>query len=153
MPITEKQIGTQAAAMLAAELRVRTSGFAGHARRNGQKSVKDAEALARYQTYGTAQDGNKKQYLRKIAVRMERHGFVQHYGADTLREGGERTRNKPKPVTYRFRTHYFNMKATPFLNDSVENSGIVPFVLSELTKLRSEELVANIKKWIESPHT
>lgn len=146
---TEKEIGTRAASMLTTELRSRTEGFANHARGQGKKSIKDAEARAAFKTYGTAGEGNRKQYLRKIAIRMERHGFVQHYGVDTVREGSERTRNKPKPVTYRFKSHYFNMKATPFLNDSVENSGIVPFVLSELTKLRGEELVANIKKWIE----
>lgn len=41
------------------------------------------------------------------------------------------------------------MKAQPFIDRAIDESGVVPFVLREVTKHRGEELMLLIKKFME----
>ncbi|CDN79551.1 hypothetical protein [Elizabethkingia anophelis] len=147
----EKQIADKAVQMLTTALRSKTSSFAAHVNRSeGDVSLKDAEAKATVKKYGTKRDGNQSMYMRKLSIRMGKHGFVQQYGVNTTRSGGTRTREKPKEVTYGFKAHYFEMKPQPFINEAIEQSGVIPFVMEKITSLRSEEIVFNVKKIIEN---
>ena len=94
-----------------------------------------------------------KAYLKGIAIKMPRHGFIQHYGieASRVRAGGTRTREKPKQTTYFFRAHLYSkgMKEKPFINDAIEASEAVAYLAEELPKQRGEELLIFIKQQLE----
>lgn len=145
----EREIAKKAEQMLESSLRSKTSRFANHVRGADEVSLKDATAKAKVKKYGLVRNGTAKYYMRSLGIKMARHGFIQHYGVDTVRQSGERTRKKPKETTYRFRHHIMNMKPTPFIDSAVDDSGVVPFVLENVTKHRSEEILVHIKRTIE----
>ncbi len=150
----ERHIAKQAEQMLENALKSKATGFKAHYYRNADeeaKAIKNVKAKAKVKKYGLVKNGTAKHYMRSLAIRMDRHGFVQHYGIDTIRAGGTRKRDKPKPTEYDFKAHYMGMRAHPFISDAIEESGVVPFVLRELTKHRSEELMVNIKRYMEDP--
>lgn len=145
---TEKQIGKQAAQMLENSLRGNMSMFSAHIAGGDKKSIREARVIATTKRYGE-KGMPKTHYLRKISIKMEQHGFVQHYGVDTLRASGERTRTKPRLFTYRYKVHKMRMTAKPFIDKAVEQSGVVPFVLENITKIRNEQVFVSIKNWLE----
>ncbi len=145
----ERQIARKAEEMLNSALHAKTAGFKSHVKGDDELSLKDALAKAKVKKYGKVKDGNAKFYMRRLSIKMEKHGFVQHYGVNRLRESGKRTRKKPRITEYSFKTHAMNMKATPFLSQAIENSGVIPFVLREITKFRSEEIMLGIKRFME----
>lgn len=137
--------------MLTGALRSGTTGFADHANRAaGKQSLKDAFAVAKVKKYGTKKNGNLNHYMRTLSIKMERHGFVQHFGVATLRGAGTRTRKQPRELTYSFRTHQFDLPAQPFINKAVDSSGVVPFVMSNVARIRSEEILVHVKKLLEN---
>lgn len=147
----ELQVARKAEQMLESALRQKTSGFAEHLNRPvEQVSLKDATAKAKVKQYGRVKNGTKARYMRSLSIVMEKHGFVQHFGIDNTRDGGTRTRKIPKETTYSFKSHLMNMKAKPFINQAVESSGVVPFVMENITKLRSKELLFYVKKVLEN---
>lgn len=149
--MTEKKIGDKAALMLQNALRSSAGRFGSHLR--GDKHIKDVEAKSRVRN-SKRQDGTKQPYLRGVAVVMVRHGFVQHYGIEVgrIRKGSERTRRKPKETKYSFRSHRYSkgMKAQPFIDEAVKNSGAVEYIARELPKVRGEELLVYVKKYLEN---
>ena len=147
----ELQVAIKAEQMLESALRSKTSSFADHVnRKDGDVSLKNATANAKVKQYGSVRNGTKRRFMRSLAIKMARHGFVQHFGVDTTRNGGTRTRTRPQNITYGFRSHVMKMKAQPFINDAVEKSGVINFVMENVTKLRSEELLFEVKKILEN---
>lgn len=144
--MTEQQVARKAQQMLQTALRGNMSQFGAHISA-GKKSIREATATASLKKYGE-KGMPKTYYLRKIGIRMERHGFVQHFGVDTLREGGERTRQKPRSTSYRYRTHRMRLVAKPFIDQAVEQSGIVDFVMKNITQIRNEQVFAQVKSWL-----
>ncbi len=151
----ERDIARKAEEMLETALRRKTSGFKAHYYRTADeeaKALKKAKAKAKVKKYGLVKDGTAKHYMRSLGIRMDRHGFVQHYGVDTLREDIKgRTRHKPRTTTYGFKTHAMKLKARPFIDSAIAESGVVPFVLREVTKHRAEELMLHVKRYMEKP--
>lgn len=148
----ERQIAKKAEEMLQAALRQKVSGFKQHAHRTPdaeQKALKNATAKARVKKYVMVREDTAQLYMRSLAIKMDRHGFVQHYGVDTIRADGYRKRNKPKTTEYGYKAHHMNMAARPFIDRAIDESGVVPFVLREVTKHRGEELMLLIKKFME----
>lgn len=146
----EQQVAKRAEQMLEGALRSKTASFKDHVnRQEGDVSLKDATAKATVKKYGSKRAGTKKSYMRSLSIKMAKHGFVQHFGVDGVRSGSTRTR-KPNDTTYSFKSHVMKMKAQPFINEAVESSGVVDFVMSEVTKLRSEELLFEVKKIMEN---
>ncbi len=145
----ERGIAKKAVEMLETALHSRTAGFKSHVKNNDELSLKDAEVKAKVKKYGLVKEGNAKFFMRRLSIEMERHGFIQHYGVDRMREAGKRTRQKPRITTYNFEIHAMHMKATPFLSQAIESSGVIPFVLREVTKFRSEEIMLGIKRFME----
>ena len=148
----EKEIGKKAATLLKSSLQEKVSSrFSGHLS-GGKESLQNATAVARMR-YSKRADGGKKAYLKGIAIKMARHGFIQHYGIEKerVRAGGIRTREKPKQTTYFFRAHLYSkgMKEKPFIDDAIEASGAVDYLAEELPKERGEELLIFIKKKLE----
>ncbi|MDO4763526.1 MAG: hypothetical protein Q4A00_04000 [Flavobacteriaceae bacterium] len=142
----ELAIAKKAEKMLTSALQSKTQSFADHYhRKEGDKSLKQAFSKARVKRYGKKKDGNQKIFMRTLTIRMAKHGFVQHYGVDTIREGGDRKRTKPKAKTYHFGAHYYKMKATPFIDEAIRQSGVIDFVMENVGQLRAnnfaEELV------------
>lgn len=142
----ELAIAQKAEQMLTSAVRNKTSRFADHyQRKDGEKSLKDAFAKSVVKRYGKKKDGNQQIFMRRLVLRMARHGFVQHYGVDTIRAGGTRQRTKPKSISYYYRPHQFQMKATPFISEAIEQSKVVEFVSKEVAEVRgktfAEELV------------
>lgn len=149
---TEKEVGKAAERMLQSSLRQRTSSFRDHVNRNpNDPSLKDATAMATVKQYGTVRNGTKKFYFRKLSIKMARHGFIQHFGVNTVRAGGSRTRRRPHSTTYRFGAHVMSMPAKPFINQAVQNSGVVDFVMQNVTRIRSEEILINVRQILEHP--
>lgn len=135
--------------MLEASLRRRTAGFVSHYKRErppGEVSMRSAKAKARVTAYGRVQSGTKIYFMRKLSVQMAKHGFIQHYGIHTTREGGERMRHIPREKEYTFTSHVMRMKARPFLDEAVEESGVVDFVLEQLVRIRGEEIMVKISE-------
>lgn len=144
---TEKQVAIKARQMLESSLRGNMSQFSVHISK-GKQSIRDAKVNVSGKTYG--EKGMPKiYYIRKIAIRMERHGFVQHFGVNTLRVRGERTRKIPRTFTYRYEVHKMRMIAKPFIDKAIEQSGVVPFVLNSITKIRNEQVFVQLKSWLE----
>lgn len=147
----EKEVAQKAEQMLEAALRNKTSGFKNHVNRQaGDVSLKNATAKATVKKYGSRKNQNLNYFMRSLSIKMPRHGFIQHFGVDGVRAGGSRTRTKPKNTPYSFKSHVMNMKATPFINEAVDNSGVVDFVMENVTKIRSEELLFEVKKILEN---
>lgn len=145
----EEQIAKKAEKVLTNALKQKTASFAQHyqGKKAGEPSLKDAHAKASVKKYGRKKDGTQKVFMRSLAIRMPRHGFIQHYGVDTVRAGGERKSKTGK--NYRFAAHYFKMEATPFIDTAVEQSGVADFVANNIGELRAnafgEELLFNLK--------
>lgn len=145
----EREIGKKAEQMLEDSLRSKTASFAHHINNTNTPSLKEATAKARLKKYGLVRAGTAKYYMRSLAIKMARHGFIQHYGVDTIRQAGKRTRQQPTETSYSFKHHRMNMKPKPFINKAVEDSNVVDFVTSNITKLRSEEILINIIRELE----
>jgi hypothetical protein len=147
----EKEIAIRAEQILGTALRSKTSSFADHInRREGEPSMKDAIAKSTVKPYGKVRNGTKKFYFRSLSIKMAKHGFIQNAGINTTRSGGTRTRHNPRETTYGFKSHIMKMNAQPFIDEAIESSGVKEFVMSEVTRLRSEEIVVNIKNIVES---
>ena len=147
MEKTERQVARKAKQMLENSLRGNMSQFSAHVQGNTQ-SMRDFKVATKGKTYGE-KGMPKTYYLRKISIRMERHGFVQHYGIDTLRAGGERKREKPKPFTYKYETHKMRMQAKPFIDKAIEQSGVIDYVLNSVARIRNEQVFVHLKSWLE----
>ena len=146
----ELEVAKKAEQMLETSLRQKTSTFSDHIKRKeGDTSMKDATAKARVKQYKSSKSG-KIYYMRSISIRMARHGFIQHFGIDTTRKGGTRTRTKPENKTYSFKKHLMKMGAKPFINDAIDKSGMIQFVMENVTKIRSENLLFEVKKILEN---
>lgn len=148
----ELAIAKQAEQMLTSSLKNRTSSFASHyKKKEGEASLKDAFAKSVVKRYGRKRDGNQQIFMRRLVIRMARHGFVQHYGVDTIRAGGDRQRTKPRNILYHYKGHHFDMEARPFLDETIRQSGVIDFVIDNISRLRAdtfaEELIFPIKNF------
>lgn len=149
---TEEEVARKAEQMLQVSLRNQTASFKDHVnRRDGDPSLKEATASARLKQYGSVRAGTKKKFMRSLAIKMARHGFIQHFGVNVVRAGGHRSRKRPKSTTYSFKAHVMSMPAKPFINQAVDNSRVVDFVMQNVTRIRGEEILVNIKKIMEQP--
>lgn len=147
----EQEVARKSEQMLESALRRKTTSFRDHInRREGDPSLKDATAKASLKRYGSVRRGNRQFFMRSLSIKMGKHGFIQHYGVDKVRSGGTRTRQKPKETTYSFKSHMMKMRAQPFINEAVESSGVVDFVMTEVTRLRSEEIMVNVRQIMEN---
>lgn len=147
----EKEIADKAEQMLEASLRNKTSSFADHVnRREDQASLKDVTTKATVKKYGTVRAGSQKFYMRSLAIKMTKHGFIQNFGVDGVRDAGTRTRHRPQETTYNFKAHVMKMNAQPFIDEAVETSGVRDFVMSEIIRLRSEAIMVDIRRIIQN---
>ncbi len=140
----ELEVAKKAEQMLETSLRQKTSTFSDHIKRKeGDTSMKDATAKARVKQYKSSKSG-KIYYMRSISIRMARHGFINHFGVNTLRAGGIRKRETPKSTTYSFKSHMMNQKPRPFINEAVRQSGVVDYVAEKIGESRAELLTNEI---------
>ena len=137
----EKSVGKTAAALLGAALK-RAARSQGLVELSGK-----AVAKPRYR-YSARMEGGKQAYLKGLAIRMERYGFIRHYGisAGRARSGGVRTRSDGK--SYRFRAHLYKkgMAAKPKIEKAIGQSQVVPFLAKLIPQIRGEEIVTRIKE-------
>ena len=146
----EKQVAEIAAQILTVAMRskIGSLGFKHHISSGAKKSI--SEALGDYKGKDfTTEDGRAIYYLNKITLQMERHGFIHHYGDQGTRKGGERNRKKPRSTTYTFRTHEWNLPSRDYIDDAIKQSGVIPFVMENVTKLRGEEIMVYLKNFLE----
>lgn len=147
---TEWEVAKQAEKKLTQALRDATSGFKRHITQNpADKSIHDAKAKAKTKRYGSRATGDIRHYVRSIAIQMPRHGFIQHFGVETYRQGGTRTRQNPTQTTYSFKTHLMQMEPRPFIDAAIDRSNVVPYVMENLARLRGEEILVGIKTQFE----
>ena len=143
--IDEREIAKKAEEMLTSSLKSKTQGFANHIKKKeNESSIKDAFAVARVKKYGIKKNSTQKYFMKTLSIRMAKHGFVQHFGVNTLRAGGIRKREIPKSTTYNFKSHMMNQKPRPFINEAVRQSGVVDYVAEKIGESRAELLTNEI---------
>lgn len=131
----ERQIADRARQLLGGRLRSRATAFKQHANGSGT-AIKDVEAVASVRMF--TKDGTTTSYFNSLSIKMGKHGFIQNFGVETQRKGGIRRRKKPKSISYNFTAHYFKLQATPFINEAIEQSNVIPFVLENVMKVRTD---------------
>lgn len=147
----ESEIAYRAELMLTQAIQDKTGNFADYLNRvESEASIKDASAVATVKKYGTSQSGTEQLYFTKLAIKMGKHGFIQHFGINTTRSGGTRTRKRPRNISYSYRSHPMVLEGKPFINDAVDTSRVVDFVTSEICRLRSERIFATVRQLLEN---
>lgn len=150
--MNEEEIGYKAAAMLQSALRNETSRFSRHIR-NKEESLQNTQAVPRFRTSERI-EGYKQQYLKGIAIKMHRHGFVLHYGIESgrLRKSHERTRHKPRETKYRVEAHLYRkgQKEQPFIDKVVNDSQVLDYLATAISQTRGEEIVTYLARGLEN---
>ena len=151
-PQEEKRIAQQAEKILRDALRSKISSlnFKNHV--SGPKlKLSDADASAKINLGKiSADNSNLKYYMNSLSMQMGKHGFIQHYGASTVREDIKgRTRQKPKTTHYNFKNHVYNLPAKNFIDQAIQQSGVIPYVLQRITETRSKEIFIQLKNFME----
>lgn len=150
--MNEEEIGYKAAAMLQSALRNETSRFSRHIR-NKEESLQNTQAVPRFRTSERI-EGYKQQYLKGIAIKMHRQGFVLHYGIESgrLRKSHERTRHKPRETKYRVEAHLYRkgQKEQPFIDKVVNDSLVLEYLATAISQARSEEIVTYLARGLEN---
>ncbi len=142
----EEKVGKKAAEMLKNSLHTQIGqkfGFYEHyhgKRKKDRQPLKKTTSVERLNIW-TGNQGDRITFLNAIVISMGRQGYIQHYGVNRIRKGGKRTRKTPKHTTYNFEAHYFRMKATPFIDEAVAQSGAVPYILREISRIRGTRLL------------
>ena len=130
--------------MLTASVRAKTLSFSDHY--NGKKenkvSLREAYAKASVKRYGRKRDGNQQIYMRRLVLRMARHGFIQHYGVNGLRAGG--FRRSKKGNQYHYAPHQMSMRAKPFISEAIQQSRVVGFVSENIAELRAKHFAEEL---------
>jgi hypothetical protein len=85
-----------------------------------------------------------------IALKMPKHGFVLNYGYKGLRDSHTVKRLKPRKTEYEIKTHPFALKAHPFIDKAVINSGVLDYLAKELPSLKGERILSVMKYTIEN---
>ena len=141
----DREIAKNAERRLTSALRSKTSSFKDHVNKPANEaSLKDAFAKARLKQYGLVSNGSKSYYLRAISIVMAKHGYIYNYGVNAQRSAGSRTRHKPRSKTYHFKQHLMRQTAKPFLNQAINQSGVVTYVAQEIAKNRAGEVAEKI---------
>lgn len=148
MNIQEKLIAKKAEQMLIRVLQNETQSFKEHYYGDKENSLKNAEAKARTKEFVSKDANFQKVYFNKLILKMGRHGFVQHYGADIVRAGGKRTRKTPRTIDYYYQPHKYFLKSTNFITRAIERSGVINYVAENIAKERVEELQFHIGRFI-----
>ena len=144
--IDEREIAKKAEEMLTSSLKSKTQGFANHIKKKeNESSIKDAFAVARLKKYGIKKNSTQKYFMKTLSIKMVRHGFIQHYGINSQRAAGIRTRTTPKKTTYGFKQHMMRMKAKPFLDASIKNSKVVDFLAEKIAESRADIITDEIQ--------
>ena len=150
--MNEEEIGYKAAAMLQSALRNETSRFSRHIR-NKEESLQNTQAVPRFRTSERI-EGYKQQYLKGIAIKMHRQGFVLHYGIESgrLRKSHERTRHKPRETKYRVEAHLYRkgQKEQPLIDKVVNDSLVLEYLATAISQARSEEIVTYLARGLEN---
>lgn len=154
-PWEEKKIAREAETMLRNALRSKISslGFKEHVSVRGVK-LSDVDAVART-NLGPVGDSDElssrlKLYLNAISMKMGRHGFIHHYGYGGIRENRKgRTRTIPRTTHYNFKNHVMNITAKDYIDDAINQSQVIPFVLHNLTEIRGKEIFVRLKYFME----
>lgn len=144
--IDEREIAKKAEEMLTSSLKSKTQGFANHIKKKeNESSIKDAFAVARVKKYGLIKNSTQKYFMKTLSIKMVRHGFIQHYGINSQRAAGIRTRTTPKKTTYGFKQHMMRMKAKPFLDAAIKNSKVVDFLGEKIAESRADIITDEIQ--------
>lgn len=145
----EKQVARISEHMLAIAMgrKISSLGFKEHAQ-GSKQSISTATGRADTKV-GKGPNGTLKMYMNRLSLVMPRHGFVQHYGVAGIREGGQRTRHKPRSTTYNFASHYFKLPEKNYIGKAVQESGLVDFVLENISRIRCKDVFVGLKNFIE----
>lgn len=150
-PNAEKQVAQKAEEILTNALRqkIGTLGFKAHTSDQGGNKMSNAKGKSNYKL-GPTKDGNVRYYMNSLAMEMAVYGFIQHFGAVGVRSGGKRTRHSPKTTSYNVRTHSWNLPEKDFIGQAIRQSGVIEFVMENITAIRGEEMMASLKNFFEN---
>lgn len=148
MDIQEKLIAKKAEQMLTRALQNETKSFKKHYYGDKKNSLEKAKAKSKTKKFVSKDANFQKVYFNKLILKMGRHGFVQHYGADIVRAGGKRTRKTPRTIDYYYQPHKYFLKPTNFITRAIEQSGVINYVAENIAKERVQELQLYIGRFI-----
>ena len=135
----------------ALQSKISSLGFKDHVSRNAKQKLSLAKAHGRINLANISRENtNLKYYMNAVSIEMGRHGFIQHYGFNGIRENKEgRTRHNPKTTTYSFKNHVYNLPQKDFIGKAIQQSGVIQFVTENIAQIRSEELLIGLQFTVE----
>ncbi|MGV4536901.1 hypothetical protein [Ornithobacterium rhinotracheale] len=137
----EKKIAQKASKDLQYRLRQGVKSFKSPANSN-RKRLKDLEVKPKLRRL---QDEKGTIYfLNALTIKMEKHGFVQHHGANTLRHTHSVERKVPRFVHYIREAHRYDLPRHEFIDSAIKNSGVVPYLAKELSEIRGYQVLNNL---------
>ncbi|MRJ09770.1 hypothetical protein EDL98_01510 [Ornithobacterium rhinotracheale] len=137
----EKKIAQKASKDLQYRLRQGVKSFKSTANSN-RKRLKDLEVKPKLRRL---QDEKGTIYfLNALTIKMEKHGFVQHHGANTLRHTHSVERKVPRFVHYIREAHRYDLPRHEFIDSAIKNSGVVPYLAQELSQIRGYRVLNNL---------
>lgn len=145
----EEDVAHRAEDMLTAAMRqkVGTLGFAQHKSADAHLSIGMAAGIARTKVGRAELEGGLRTYMNRLVLAMPRHGFIQDAGDHGVRSGSTRERHQPKFNRYTFRTHQWDLPARDFIDEAVQQSGVVDFVVQNIGRIRGEGVVIYLKNF------
>lgn len=143
----ERKIAKKAQRKLQASFDSEFDNFKNHyqGKRDAQnKPLADSKIKYRGRNW-TSPQGDRIYYLNKIVIKMPKHGFVQHYGVDDrLRAAHKVNRERPRPITYNRKEHYYDLPAHEFIDTALENSGVVEMIAKEISEIRGYDVLTRM---------
>ena len=140
----EKRISIKATKMLQDALKNRINSLDLYFGKTGKPSMRDAFVVSNFDT------NSDSKYFNRLSIKMEKHGFVHHYGIMT---GSNREYKKGNISAlgkkFSVKEHFYKnpTKAQGFITDAIEGSNAVKFICEELAKERAKEVFLNMKSF------
>ncbi|MCK0203312.1 hypothetical protein MWN41_09845 [Ornithobacterium rhinotracheale] len=138
---SEKKIAQKASKDLQYRLRQGVKSFKSHSDGN-RKRLKDLEVKPRLKRL--KDEKGTIYFLNALTIKMEKHGFIQHHGANTIRHAHGVERKIPRFVRYIREAHTYNLPRHEFIDSAIKNSGVVPYLAKELSEIRGYQVLNNL---------
>ncbi|MGV4460735.1 hypothetical protein ACQ1Q5_04260 [Ornithobacterium rhinotracheale] len=137
----EREVGKRASTLLQNKLRESVKSFK-HRGQSKDGRLKDLEVKPRLKRL--KDEKGTIYFLNALTIKMEKHGFVQHHGANTLRHTHSVERKVPRFVHYIREAHRYDLPRHEFIDSAIKNSGVVPYLAQELSQIRGYQVLEKL---------
>lgn len=149
----ERAIAKRAVQMLQAALAPGVSSFKDHIRTgSATDNDKTRPPLKDYKVIARTKKGNipnsdgqlQKWYLNSLVLKIGKHGFIQNYGAETLRASNTVQRLQPQATEYERKYNQYDLDSTEFIDKAIKSSGVVEYLAKEIGEIRGYEVLRSM---------